>query len=129
LAVFGLWKRTEDTKDEGVGDVYVPKQTNLATEQNPNDGQTLPFHKLSNGKKKLTMVKVWYQPPPYGPRTALNRPSYGNGGDAGPRWVAALSKMPRGRVITGFVASFCVLAYVPLSEFFPSVLLSKRVLV
>ena len=63
------------------------------------------------------MVKVWYQPPPYGPRTALNRPSYGNGMDAGPRWVAALSKMPRGRVITGFVASFCVLAYVPLSEF------------
>jgi hypothetical protein len=63
------------------------------------------------------MVKVWYQPPPFGPRTALNRPSYGNGGDIGPRWVVQLSKMPPGRVICGFIASFCAIAYIPLSKF------------
>ena len=64
------------------------------------------------------MVKIWYEPPPYGPRTTLNRPSYGNAGDAGARWVAAISKMPPGRVICGFVAAFVAVAYVPLSKYF-----------
>ena len=64
------------------------------------------------------MVKVWYQPPPHGPRTALNRPSYGITGDVGPRWVVQLSKMPPGRVICGFIAGFACVAYIPLSEFF-----------
>ncbi len=63
------------------------------------------------------MVKVWYQPPPFGPRTALNRPSYGLAGDGGLRWVNTLSKMPPGRVICGFIAGFATLAYIPLSEF------------
>ena len=63
------------------------------------------------------MVKVWYQPPPYGPRTSLNRPSYGNGGDIGPKWVVRISKMPPGRVITGFIAAFATIAYIPLSKF------------
>lgn len=65
----------------------------------------------------ITMVKVWYQPPPYGPRTALNRPGYGNGGDLGPRWVVQLSKMPPGRVICGFIAAASAIAYIPLSEY------------
>ncbi len=68
-------------------------------------------------KIEATMVKVWYQPPPYGPRTALNRPSYGNGGDIGPRWVVQLSKMPPGRVIGGAIALVATIAYIPLSEF------------
>lgn len=64
------------------------------------------------------MVKVWYEPPPYGPRTSLNRPAYGNGGDIGPRWVVRLSKMAPGKVIAGFVAGFVGLAYIPLSKFY-----------
>mmetsp|Transcript_24509 Transcript_24509/g.30804 ORF Transcript_24509/g.30804 Transcript_24509/m.30804 type:complete len:104 (+) Transcript_24509:57-368(+) len=60
------------------------------------------------------MVKVWYQPPPFGPRTSLNRPSYGISGDVGPRWVVQISKMPPGRVICGFIAGFVTLAYIPL---------------
>ena len=62
------------------------------------------------------MVKVWYEPPPYGPRTALNRPAYGTGNDLGPKWVVRLSKMPAGRVICGFLGTFCAIAYIPLSE-------------
>ena len=62
------------------------------------------------------MVKVWYQPPPFGPRTALNRSSYGNGGDIGPRWVVQLSKMPPGRVIAGAIALVTTVAYIPLSK-------------
>jgi hypothetical protein len=64
------------------------------------------------------MVKVWYEPPPYGPRTSLNRPAYGNGGDIGPKWVVRLSKMAPGKVIAGFVAGFVGLAYIPLSKFY-----------
>lgn len=63
------------------------------------------------------MVKVWYQPPPYGPRTSLNRPSYGNGGDIGPRWVVRLSKMAPSKVIGGAIVLTGCLAYLPLSEF------------
>ena len=62
------------------------------------------------------MVKVWYEPPPYGPRTSLNRPAYGNGGDLGPKWVVKISKMPPGRVICGFLAAFVGIAYIPLSK-------------
>lgn len=64
------------------------------------------------------MVKVWYEPPPYGPRTSLNRPAYGNGGDIGPRWVVRLGKMAPGKVIAGFLAGFTAIAYIPLSKCF-----------
>eukprot|EP00978_Attheya_sp_CCMP212_P007068 scaffold16496_cov69-Attheya_sp.AAC.1 len=55
------------------------------------------------------MVKVWcvlsdglYQPPPYGPRTSLNRPAYGISGDAhNPAWVTKISKMPRTQASEG----------------------------
>eukprot|EP00979_Chaetoceros_neogracilis_P007040 scaffold1460_cov256-Chaetoceros_neogracile.AAC.21 len=60
------------------------------------------------------MVKVWYEPPPYGPRTSLNRPSYGNGNDLGPKWVVRLSKMPAHRVIVPFVATFIFLGSIPI---------------
>lgn len=63
------------------------------------------------------MVKVWYEPPPYGPRTALNRPAYGNGNDLGPKWVVRLSKMPPARAIVPFVAGFAFLASIPLCKY------------
>ena len=63
-----------------------------------------------------TMVKVWYEPPPYGPRTSLNRPSYGTGNDLGPKWVVRLSKMPPGRVIVPAVCGIVFLASIPLCE-------------
>ena len=63
------------------------------------------------------MVKVWYQPPPYGPRTALDRPAYGIGAGDTPKWLVRFSKLPRWQSVGGTVAAFCVLAYLPLCKF------------
>jgi len=63
------------------------------------------------------MVKVWYEPPPYGPRTALNRPAYGHATDVGPKWVVRLSKMPPARAIVPFVTAFAFLASIPLCKY------------
>lgn len=64
-----------------------------------------------------TMVKVWYEPPPHGPRSALNRPAYGVGGGSTPQFIMRLSKMPQGQVIVGAVVLFSVVAYIPLRTF------------
>jgi hypothetical protein len=63
------------------------------------------------------MVKVWYTPPPYGPRTALDRPAYGLQGGNTPQWLVRLSMMPRWQAITGVVTIFSVIAYLPLRTF------------
>ena len=61
------------------------------------------------------MVKVWYEPPPFGPRTTLSRPAYGISGDAvNPQWLVRMSKAPQWQVITGSILVFSVLAYIPL---------------
>jgi len=70
---------------------------------------------LRSNEPTSKMVKVWYTPPPYGPRTSLNRPAYGIGGDAhNPAWVTKIAKMPRTQVIAGFTLFFSCLAYIPL---------------
>ena len=61
------------------------------------------------------MVKVWYEPPPYGPGTSLNRPSYGVP-SSNPAWTQALSRRPQGLVIAGACVAFAALAYIPVSE-------------
>ncbi|KAI2494236.1 Cytochrome c oxidase subunit IV [Fragilaria crotonensis] len=60
------------------------------------------------------MVKVWYTPPPYGPRTSLDRPAYGLAGGNTPQWIVRLSKLPKWQSIGGSLSLFCVLAYLPL---------------
>ena len=62
------------------------------------------------------MVKVWYEPPPYGPGTSLNRPSYGIQ-SAKPSWIQALSRRPQGMVITGACVAIAIVSYVPVSKF------------
>jgi hypothetical protein len=62
------------------------------------------------------MVKVWYTPPPYGPRTALDRPAYGLGRGSTPQWLVRLSKIPKWQAITGVVTLFSVVAYLPLCK-------------
>jgi len=72
---------------------------------------------LRSNEPTSKMVKVWYTPPPYGPRTSLNRPAYGIGGDAhNPAWVTKIAKMPRTQVIAGFTLFFSCLAYIPLCK-------------
>mmetsp|Transcript_32220 Transcript_32220/g.59257 ORF Transcript_32220/g.59257 Transcript_32220/m.59257 type:complete len:104 (-) Transcript_32220:237-548(-) len=58
------------------------------------------------------MVKVWYEPPPYGVGTTLNRPSYGLGAE-NRQWLIRLSKMPSWQVVGGACAVFVVAGYIP----------------
>jgi len=57
------------------------------------------------------MVKVVYQPPPFGPRTNLASGAYGPGVKT--PWVVRLSKMPAGPVMVGAVASAMVVCSLP----------------
>eukprot|EP00578_Thalassiosira_sp_NH16_P019957 CAMPEP_0181100220 /NCGR_PEP_ID=MMETSP1071-20121207/13079_1 /TAXON_ID=35127 /ORGANISM="Thalassiosira sp., Strain NH16" /LENGTH=104 /DNA_ID=CAMNT_0023182939 /DNA_START=62 /DNA_END=376 /DNA_ORIENTATION=- len=58
------------------------------------------------------MVKVWYEPPPYGPGTSLNRPAYG--ARSGNSLVQQLSRRPQGMLIGGACAAFACIAYIPI---------------
>ena len=61
------------------------------------------------------MVKVWYEPPPFGPRTSLNRAPYGiSEGTRTPQWLVKLSKMPKWQSIGAVMGATMVLAYIPL---------------
>merc|ERR1712032_372267 len=59
-------------------------------------------------------VRVWYEPPPFGPRTSLDRPAYSMTGNIGPRWLIKLSKLPEHRVIPIAVLGFSILAAFPI---------------
>ena len=56
-----------------------------------------------------------YEPPPFGPGTSLNRPSYGVT-EMKPQCVQALSRRPQGMVIAGACVTFAAIAYIPISE-------------
>lgn len=61
------------------------------------------------------MVKVWYTPPPYGPRTSLDRPAYGLGKvGTTPEWLVRLAKAPKVPAITGVITVFSIMAWLPL---------------
>eukprot|EP00565_Helicotheca_tamesis_P003760 CAMPEP_0185723716 /NCGR_PEP_ID=MMETSP1171-20130828/465_1 /TAXON_ID=374046 /ORGANISM="Helicotheca tamensis, Strain CCMP826" /LENGTH=104 /DNA_ID=CAMNT_0028391461 /DNA_START=56 /DNA_END=370 /DNA_ORIENTATION=+ len=60
------------------------------------------------------MVKVWYEPPPFGPRTSLSKGPYGVSEAQTARWIVAASKAPQWQVITAFTGIFACLAYIPL---------------
>ena len=61
------------------------------------------------------MVKVWYEPPPYGPGTSLNRPTYGLGNQR-TQLVQQLSRRPPFMVVSGAIVTFMAIAYIPISE-------------
>lgn len=61
-----------------------------------------------------------YEPPPFGPGTSLNRPSYGVV-EAKPFFIQQLSRRPQGMLIAGSIATFMALAYIPISEFTASI--------
>jgi hypothetical protein len=63
------------------------------------------------------MVKVWYEPPPYGPGTSLNRPAYGQQ-PGGAQLIQQLSRRPQGMLIAGAIVTFSAIAYIPISKFF-----------
>lgn len=65
------------------------------------------------------MVRVWYEPPPFGPGTDLNRSPYGVQG--GGTYRAALEKLSRMKnqpaLMAGGVLFSLVVCYIPLSTY------------
>ena len=64
------------------------------------------------------MVRVWYEPPPGGPRSHLNRGAYGIESSMEPLFVKKLARMRPATVIVpavGFIAFIC---YLPLCKYF-----------
>ena len=64
------------------------------------------------------MVRVWYEPPPFGPGTDLNRNAYGfhGGNSLPPRMMERLMKMPQGMAIAVPTVIICALCYIPCSK-------------
>ena len=66
------------------------------------------------------MVRVFYEPPPYGPRTNLNKSSWGVGGGGlfGKKNLEMISKMNPTIAMAIPVTGFCLLAFVLQSTVF-----------
>ena len=66
--------------------------------------------------QKATMVRVFYEPPPGGPRSNLNRGAYYVESAMEPMWIKRLQKMRPVTVIVPAVGFFACLCYLPLSK-------------
>jgi hypothetical protein len=85
---------------------FVGGNAPLATTPTPN----------AKERNEETMVRVWYEPPPYGPRTDLNRSGYGvHGGGLFGKHLERLSKMNQPMLMTGAVLFAAVICWIPLS--------------
>ena len=63
------------------------------------------------------MVRVFYEPPPYGVATDLNRSPYGvNGGGLFRKFIERMSKMPQGIALGVPTVLIVGLCYLPLSK-------------
>lgn len=63
------------------------------------------------------MVRVWYEPPPFGPTTDLNRSGYGvKGGGISRSLVEYLSKKPQGVAMAVPLFGLIALCYIPVSK-------------
>lgn len=65
------------------------------------------------------MVRVWYEPPPYGPGTDLNRSPYGTqgGGLFGKSTLEKISRMRQGPLMVGGVLFSLVICYLPVGTY------------
>jgi len=69
--------------------------------------------------RERKMVRVWYEPPPGGPRAHLNRGAYGVESAMEPLWVKKLARMRPVSAIVPAVGVFALIAYLPLSKYSP----------
>ena len=65
---------------------------------------------------QVTMVKVWYEPPPGGPRTHLNRGGYYVESARTPAFITRMSKARPITVIIPAIAAISAFCYLPLSK-------------
>jgi hypothetical protein len=63
------------------------------------------------------MVKVWYEPPPGGPRSNLNRGAYYIESAMTPTFMKKLHRSPPAPIIMGFLGATALLCYIPLSKY------------
>jgi len=63
------------------------------------------------------MVRVWYEPPPFGPGTDLNRTAYGiGGGGSFSKLLERASKMKQSYAIGIPLVAIVCLCYIPVSK-------------
>ena len=62
------------------------------------------------------MVRVWYEPPPGGPRSHLNRGGYYFENSKTPEFVKKLARMKPTQAIIPAVAFISLMCYVPISK-------------
>jgi hypothetical protein len=80
---------------------------------------------LSSDYLTAIMVRVWYEPPPFGPGTDLNRSGYGiGGGGMFKTYLEKAAKQPRMVALAPWIFATLALSYIPLSK----CLYSKRLL-
>ena len=65
------------------------------------------------------MVRVWYEPPPFGPGTDLNRSGYGvQGGGTGRSMLEKVSRMKnQPALMAGGVLAALVICYIPVGKY------------
>lgn len=76
-----------------------------------------PQNQLTTTTKTATMVRVWYEPPPSGPRSHLNRGSTYIETKAMFPFLKRMSKARPLYVITGSFSIIACLCYIPLSKY------------
>ncbi len=63
------------------------------------------------------MVRVWYEPPPGGPRSHLNRGAYGVESAMEPMFMKKLARMRPASVIVPALGFFAFVCYLPLCKY------------
>jgi hypothetical protein len=72
----------------------------------------------SHQDTRIIMVRVWYEPPPFGPGTDLNRSGYGvHGGGLMRKLLERASKMPQLVAIGAPTLVIMAVCWIPLSTY------------
>lgn len=118
------WRRIREPGDRKTSraeqrDGCPPRRRRREEQKHTTDFRQLqrPEHNFWNIQYTATMVRVWYEPPPGGPRSHLNRGGYGAESAMEPLFMKKLARMRPAAVIIPAVGLVSLLAYLPLSKY------------